>query len=84
MPNGNVLMIVWDKKTADECIAAGRKKELVSKYLLPDSVVEVKPTGKTLGRDRLGVAPLGPPDPGPRLDQGELTASWPTTRSWWT
>ena len=42
-------MIVWDKKTDDECIAAGRKKELVSKYLLPDSIIEVKPTGKTTG-----------------------------------
>ena len=35
MPNGNVLMVVWDKKTAAEAIAAGRKKELVSDYLLP-------------------------------------------------
>ena len=49
MPNGNVLMIVWDKKTVDECVAAGRKKELVSKYFLPDSLLEVKPTGKTTG-----------------------------------
>ena len=49
MPNGNVLMVVWDKKTAAEAIAAGRKKELVSDYVLPDSIVEVKPTGKTTG-----------------------------------
>ena len=49
MPNGNVLMVVWDKKTADEAIAAGRKKELVSDYVLPDSIVEIKPTGKTTG-----------------------------------
>jgi hypothetical protein len=49
MPNGNVLMVVWDKKTTDECIAAGRKPELVSKYVLPDSVLEVKPTGKNTG-----------------------------------
>ena len=49
MPNGNVLMIVWEKKTVDECVAAGRKKELVSKYLLPDSLIEIKPTGKTEG-----------------------------------
>ena len=49
LPNGNVLMVVWDKKTADEAIAAGRKKELVSDYVLPDSIVEVKPTGKTTG-----------------------------------
>jgi hypothetical protein len=49
MPNGNVLMVVWDKKSAAEAIAAGRKKELVSDYVLPDSIVEVKPTGKTAG-----------------------------------
>ncbi len=47
LPNGNVLMIVWDKKSRDEAIAAGRKPELVSDYVLPDSIVEVKPTGKT-------------------------------------
>lgn len=47
LPNGNVLMIVWDKKTRDEAIAAGRKPDLVSDYVLPDSIVEVKPTGKT-------------------------------------
>jgi hypothetical protein len=50
LPSGNVLMIVWDKKTADQAVAAGRKKELVSNYLLPDSLVEVKPTGKTTGK----------------------------------
>jgi hypothetical protein len=49
IPNGNVLLVVWDKKTADEAIAAGRKKELISNYVLPDSVIEVKPTGKTTG-----------------------------------
>jgi hypothetical protein len=42
-------MIVWEKKNVDECVAAGRKKDLVSKYLLPDSLIEVKPTGKTTG-----------------------------------
>jgi hypothetical protein len=49
MPNGHVLMVVWDKKTRDEAIGAGRKPDLVSEYLLPDSLVEVKPTGKTTG-----------------------------------
>ena len=49
LPNGNVLIIVWDKKTRDEAIAAGRKKELVSEYVMPDSVLEFKPTGKTTG-----------------------------------
>jgi hypothetical protein len=50
MPSGNVMMIVWEKKTVEECVAAGRKKELVSKYLLPDSLIEIQPTGKTSGK----------------------------------
>ena len=49
MPNGDVLMVVWDKKNTDEAINAGRKKELISNYVLPDSIVEIKPTGKTTG-----------------------------------
>ncbi len=49
LPSGNVLMIVWDKKTRDEAIAAGRRPDLVSAYLLPDSIVEVKPTGRMTG-----------------------------------
>ena len=27
LPNGNVLMVVWEKKTPEEAIAAGRKKD---------------------------------------------------------
>jgi hypothetical protein len=50
LPNGNVLMVVWDKKSAKEAIAAGRRPALVGDgYLLPDSVIEVRPTGKTTG-----------------------------------
>lgn len=50
LPNGNVLMIVWDKKTPQECLAAGRRPELTpDNHLLPDSILEVKPTGKTSG-----------------------------------
>ncbi|HEV3445777.1 MAG TPA: aryl-sulfate sulfotransferase [Gemmataceae bacterium] len=48
LPNGNVLMIVWDKKTSKEALAAGRRPELVGdSHLLPDSLIEIKPTGKT-------------------------------------
>jgi Arylsulfotransferase (ASST) len=50
LPNGNCLMVVWEKKTAAEAVAAGRKKELVSNYLIPDSLLEIKPTGKTTGQ----------------------------------
>ncbi len=49
MPNGNVMMIVWDRKTPDEAIKAGRLPNLVGTHLLPDSLVEIKPTGKTTG-----------------------------------
>jgi hypothetical protein len=50
MPNGNVLLIVWDRKTAEEAIAAGRRPEMTgNRHLLPDSLVEIKPTGKTTG-----------------------------------
>jgi hypothetical protein len=50
LPSGNVLMIVWDKKTAKEAVAAGRQPEAQGdRHLLPDSLIEVKPTGKTTG-----------------------------------
>src|SRR5262249_44469967 len=52
LPNGNVLMIVWEKKTAAEAIAAGRNPESLNKDwpLLPDCLIEVKPTGRTTGQ----------------------------------
>jgi hypothetical protein len=49
LPNGNVLLIVWELKTADEAIAAGRKPVTVRGPWLVDSLVEVKPTGKSTG-----------------------------------
>ncbi len=49
LPNGNLLMIVWDKRTAAEAVAAGRKPESVKDSLLADAIIEVKPTGKTTG-----------------------------------
>jgi hypothetical protein len=50
LPNGNVLLIVWEKKTSEEAIAAGRRADLVSRAgLHPDYLMEVKPTGKTTG-----------------------------------
>jgi hypothetical protein len=51
MPNGNILLIAWEKKTADEAVAAGRRPETVGKGpLLPDCIVEIQPTGKTTGK----------------------------------
>ena len=43
-------MIVWDRKTTEETVAAGRRPEMAGdKHFLPDSLVEIKPTGKTTG-----------------------------------
>ena len=50
LPNGNVLLIVWDRKTDQEALAAGRRPELTGdSHLLVDSLIEIKPTGKTTG-----------------------------------
>src|SRR5215510_5010473 len=50
LPNGNILMLVKEKKTAAEAIAAGRIPSTVEgTEVQPDSLVEIKPTGKTGG-----------------------------------
>ncbi|MBT5813039.1 MAG: arylsulfotransferase (ASST) [Opitutales bacterium] len=50
LPNGNVLILAWEKRTKEEAIAAGRKPDTISKNgIHPDTVVEVKQTGPTSG-----------------------------------
>lgn len=50
LPNGNILMLVIEKKTYDECIATGFdpskfQPDITSKgMMLPDYIVEIKPT----------------------------------------
>ncbi len=49
LPNGNILMLVVEKKTMSEAIAAGFNPSQLQSvqstgYMLPDSVVEIKPT----------------------------------------
>ncbi len=50
LPNGNILMLVVEKKTYDEAIAAGfdpskfQSQIQQQGYMLPDSVIEIKPT----------------------------------------
>jgi len=46
LPNGNVLMIAWELKTAAEATAAGRSK---SSVIWPDKIVEIQPSGTTGG-----------------------------------
>ncbi len=52
MPNGNILLIAWESKTIDECIAAGRNpgtippgglwsEKIVELKVLPDNQAEV-------------------------------------------
>ncbi len=45
LPNGNVLLIAWERKSAEEAIARGRHPEAVGAAgLWPDAVYEVRPT----------------------------------------
>jgi Arylsulfotransferase (ASST)/Secretion system C-terminal sorting domain len=45
MPNGNVLILAWEKKTADEAIAEGRNPAMLpDNELWPEHIVEVRPT----------------------------------------
>ncbi|MDX1407382.1 MAG: aryl-sulfate sulfotransferase, partial [Saprospiraceae bacterium] len=47
MPNGNVLLIAWEKRTRDEAIAAGRNPDLVTvSGLWPERIVELEPVGE--------------------------------------
>lgn len=47
LPNGNVLILAWEKKTREEAIQAGRNPRwLESDELWPDKIVELKPKGK--------------------------------------
>jgi hypothetical protein len=50
LPNGDVLLIAWEAKTRDEAIAAGKNPNLVTtEGMMPDQIIEVKPTGPTTG-----------------------------------
>ncbi len=50
MPNGNVLVIAWERHTKDEAIAAGRDPEtLAEDAIWTETILEIKPKGKTDG-----------------------------------
>ena len=47
LPNGNILMIMWERKTIDEAVQAGCKPELLqpnSDWKLTEAIIEVEPT----------------------------------------
>ena len=50
LPNGNVLVLAWEMKSAAEAIAAGRNPSLLNNnQLWPDHIVEVAQTGSNSG-----------------------------------
>src|SRR5262249_46458338 len=49
LPNGNVVLIVWEKKTKRQVLDAGRRPDWVGPYFLLDCLIQVRPTGKTTG-----------------------------------
>ncbi len=50
LPNGNILMIAWERKTQSDAVTAGRDPSLLSDgELWPDKIIEVKPTGSSGG-----------------------------------
>jgi len=50
LPNGDVLLIVWESKTRIEAIAAGRNpNNILGNEFLTDKIIEVRPTGPTSG-----------------------------------
>ncbi|MCB0687939.1 MAG: aryl-sulfate sulfotransferase, partial [Saprospiraceae bacterium] len=50
LPNGNILLLAWQKKTKEEAIAAGRDpSSLGTDQLWPDHLVEIKPYGQNQG-----------------------------------
>jgi Arylsulfotransferase (ASST) len=45
LPNGDVLFVAWERKTAEEALAAGRSPKLLPDgELWPDSVLEYRPS----------------------------------------
>jgi hypothetical protein len=50
LPNGNVLILAWERISKEDAIAAGRSPAGVGDAgIFPDTVVEVKRTGQTTG-----------------------------------
>ena len=51
LPDGNILLIAWDKKSRAEAIVAGRDPQLLGDQdFWPDEIVEVEPQGPRGGK----------------------------------
>ena len=71
LPNGNVLAVMTVEKTAAETAAAGRKAAALDVGVSRRTQAQ----GQKRRAGRLGMARLGPLDPGQRCRQGELRQS---------
>lgn len=50
LPNGNVLLVAWERKPREEVLAAGRDpRQMTGDELWPDCVLEVRPRGASGG-----------------------------------
>jgi hypothetical protein len=50
LPNGNVLLLAWEGRTAAQAIAAGRNPALIADGVLwPEHIVEIEPVGANGG-----------------------------------
>ncbi len=45
LPNGNILAIVWEKKTVAEAIAQGRNPNLIASSVWSEKIIEIEPVG---------------------------------------
>ena len=45
MPNGNILVIAWEKKTTAQAIAAGANPSILSSALMSERILELQPIG---------------------------------------
>lgn len=46
LPNGNILILAWERKTAEEAIAQGRDPNLLEdNELWPEHIIEIEPVG---------------------------------------
>ncbi len=45
LPNGNIVYIAWERKTATEAIDAGRNPAFVNLEIWPEKLVEIRPIG---------------------------------------
>ena len=51
LPNGNVLVNTWEKKSVEEAVAAGRRPETVGQGgVLCAAILEIQPTGEKTGK----------------------------------